>query len=1841
MKRTQTFEPLAIVGMSCLFPKAQSLQDYWANIKEKADCIKEVPETHWKANDYYDADKKCPDHVYTTNGGFLDPVDFNPAEWGIAPTDLDSIDTSQLLSLVVAKGALADAGYANKDFDRDNTSVILGLTGCLELVIPLGARLGHPYWRKAMLHAGIDENITNEVMDSIGKCYVGWQENSFPGLLGNCAAGRVANRLNLGGTNCVVDAACGSSLGALNMAAMELWTGKADMAITGGVDTFNDIFMFMCFCKTPALSKTGHARPFSADNDGTILGEGIGMIVLKRLSDAERDGDRIYACINAVGTSSDGKGKALYAPSVPGQVKALKRAYEQSGIDPHDISMIEAHGTGTGAGDKVEVDALKEVYGVSSTNRPWCALGSVKSQIGHTKAAAGSANIIKAAMALYNKVIPPTIKVSQPAASLIGEDIPFYLPNQPRPWITDEGKTRHAALSSMGFGGSNFHVILSEYKSEKAEYDWERNVELMTISGNDASEVKNKLQALKTSKEIRRFAAEARKSFNTSDKARLAFVIDSNTDIEKLIIDISNKLDTCENKDFTLPNGACFSTMTEQGKIGILFPGQGSQYPGMALSLMCTSPAAFNTLARADKQIGKLDEAGNHLADFIYPRPNYNAEKDALNAELLKATDIAQPSLGAISIGMYKTLRDFGLQPSGFAGHSYGELVSLCAAGLFDSDALSLISRKRGQLMAQGTGDRGGMIAVIGERSSVEAVMSEEKLDLVVANHNSNKQVVLSGKTSEVERAKDVFKARKIKATVLNVAGAFHSKFVADAAKPFYEYLKDFEFGRLNYPVYANTTAEEYPTNVEEARKLLGNQLANQVRFVEIIKKMYADGIRTFIEVGPGAVLSGLIKNILDTTDYKVITMDSSKGKNSSVVDFGRALAQLAAIGYKLSYEKWQNGAEWLEKNPVDAKPKMSIKLCGANYKSKALLEHREEIEKPATRKVGDLSKLAVSVAPVSNNTTPKPVAVPAAAPQPQPVAMNQNTIEALAALQIMQQETAELHKRFLEGQEMAQKALMAALGGNTSNISAISVMGPAIPTAPAMTASPANPVMPKTAPVTQLIQNNKAAENMNASITGTSMPTMKPDTGNKANVAVSNRNVCACAKSESLSGTNTSKIKETLITVVSEKTGYPPEMLSMDMDMEGDLGIDSIKRVEIMSAMQERCPEAPVVQPDQLSNLRTLAQVMETLSAGSSCNTDECTSVANSQKSNAESLSGGNASKIKDTLIAVVSEKTGYPPEMLSMDMDMEGDLGIDSIKRVEIMSAMQERCPEAPVVQPDQLSNLRTLAQVMETLNPNGVDANAICETSNAKAESHDTLNVSTNEEESDDAEGFELKRTIIKAVELGKPEGIKLFQDGDKVVISNDDTELSKALSDKLAEKHINAETLSLADIASGKFPKDIKGLVILAPRPDKPAKNLLKDSSIEWLKDAFMAVKEAGAAIRSNKGMIATISRMDGKFGLGSMTKSTDAVQGGLAGITKTTRYEWPEVVSKAIDLDFHIKETDISSNLLVEEITVSGPMETGLSKNGRIMIEEIEEGRTENHSAPVSIQKGDTIIVTGGARGVTAETAIAFAKKYGTNMVLIGRSPLPKAEPAWLTTLKNEPEIKRAILANSERKLTPKELGAEYKTAMANREVLTNISRLQKLGIKVKYYSASVLDAEQISGIIAEVRSEMGNIAGIIHGAGVKRDKNIEDKTREQLNDVIDTKVKGLDNILTATIEDNLKVIVLFSSFSGRQGRTGQVDYAMANEVLNKAAQKLRVLKSDCHVMAFNWGPWDGGMVDASLRKVFINEGIGLIPLKKGARCPIVELTNSNDGSVEIGIIGLIDGKEALSSSKKA
>jgi acyl transferase domain-containing protein len=462
--------PLAIIGIGCMFPKAGNVQSYWRNIREGIDAITDVPPTHWKPEDYFDPDKDAPDMTYARRGGFIDPVPFDPLLYGISPNNIEATDTTQLLGLVAARAALLDAGYATgrdsqdgRPFDRDRTSVILGVTGTLELVIPLGARLGHPLWRRALRDAGVDAQTAEEVVKRIAEGYVPWQENSFPGLLGNVTAGRIANRFDLGGTNCVVDAACASSLSAIHMAAMELQAGRCDMAISGGADTFNDIFMYMCFSKTPALSPTGNSRPFHAHGDGTILGEGIGVVVLKRLADAERDRDRVYAVIKGIGASSDGKGNAIYAPSAAGQQKALRDACRTAAVTPRTIELVEAHGTGTRVGDAVEAAALSAVYREDRPLGTWCALGSVKSMIGHTKAAAGAAGLIKIALALHHKVLPPTIKVEQPLEVLQPGTAPVYVNTIKRPWPARPEHPRRAAVSAFGFGGINGHVILEEH----------------------------------------------------------------------------------------------------------------------------------------------------------------------------------------------------------------------------------------------------------------------------------------------------------------------------------------------------------------------------------------------------------------------------------------------------------------------------------------------------------------------------------------------------------------------------------------------------------------------------------------------------------------------------------------------------------------------------------------------------------------------------------------------------------------------------------------------------------------------------------------------------------------------------------------------------------------------------------------------------------------------------------------------------------------------------------------------------------------------------------------------------------------------------------------------------------------------------------------------------------------------------------------------------------------------------------------------------------------------------------------------------------------------------------
>ncbi len=2134
MSADQTKQPpLAIVGLSALFPKAENLDQFWSNIRRGVDAITEVPETHWNPDDYFDSNQKSPDMTYARRGGFLSPVPFDPLEYGISPNNLEAIDTSQLLGLVGARRALEHAGYgAGRKFDRSRVGCILGVTGTLEMVIPLGARLGHPKWRKALKDAGVPDDVADDVVQRISESYVPWQENSFPGLLGNVVAGRIANRLDLHGTNCVVDAACASSLSAIHLAALELWTGRSDMVVTGGIDTFNDIFMFMCFSKTPALSPTGDAKPFSDSADGTILGEGVGILVLKRLADAERDGDRIYAVLKGIGTSSDGAGNAVYAPKAEGQIRCLQDAYRVSGVSPDTIELVEAHGTGTKVGDATEVSGLMQVYKSTGRKGAWCAVGSIKSQIGHTKAAAGAAGVIKAVLALQHRVLPPTIKVGQPPAPMMAEDSPFYVNTEARPWCKPHGYPRRAAISAFGFGGSNFHCVLEESPQQFESPDWDGDVQVVALSAPNAAELGRKLQEWATTADwpaLRQRAAASRAAFRPAEAQRLLFVLERDkTDCAKLVAGALTMLDKyADRSQWSTPDGAYYGRGPIVGRLGMLFPGQGSQYVGMLRELSCQFPVMNDVLSEANDVYASCNDASVRtdakLSDYIYPQPSWNqATRDRRDSEL-RATQIAQPAIGAISLGALAVLDQFGVYPEAAAGHSYGELTALCASRRFAPKTLYRLSMLRGRLMAEAQEVDGGMLAVGAPLTQVEAAIKEMAVDLVVANYNSPNQVVLSGRIPEIDRATELFSKRNLRGKKLPVAAAFHSPLVSTASRAFRPELEEVEFAPSQLPVYANSTATQYPADPAAARDLLASQLARPVNFVNEIEQMYADGVRTFLEVGPGAVLTGLVNSILSGREYRAIALDSSNGRRGGIFDLAHALAQLSASGYSIRLDAW-------DPRPAEAAEsgsnRLRIPICGANYvkprtplppRAPMALSSAPETQLPMVSRnemfLGSSAESTViaqtpadPVVTTSDNLTPNFSQASSMSPfsqsdfgsgLPQSDDSLATIQDHLKTLQRMQEETARIHRQFLESQEaalrtfeeLAKRQLELTLrqhqpGSNGSSsrqiafdaatsyapsISdlipaapanqnefigsivepvapqivvpppavpapvaptiAVSIPAAPIPVAPAPVA-PAAASSPLTAIVLSVVSEKTGypTEMLNLGMSldhdlgidsikrveilsalqerVPNLPAFKPEelgslhtlndvvaladarTGSPSPAAFTPSPVATQTAvpvpAAVVTPAAASALTATVLAVVSEKTGYPTEMLNLGMSLDHDLGIDSIKRVEILSALQERVTDLPAFKPEELGSLHTLQDVVtlaEARTAGSSAvaalavvpssTIPAPAPIATAVAPQTGSALAGPSSGLTETVLAVVSEKTGYPVEMLNLKMSLDHDLGIDSIKRVEILSALQERVPNLPAFKPEELGSLHTLNDVViladartvqstsvaappvtqaavpaaavaasviapppvvqstppqqavpasnltatvlsvvsektgyptEMLNLEmsldhdlGIDSIKRVEILSALQERVPNLPAFLPEElgelhtlkdvvtlaeartghlqkpvpapvapapvsmpvsspvtepvrsqvvapprrQTNPGEPCDQPATLVRSVVRAEalppvssaPE--LPIQRGSEIWVTEDGLELSLRIAAELSARGFKPRVVNLDEPSASAIPERFAGLIIVSPAEGTTDRQLWR--AIEWLQKVGPALRRTAA---NSTAVFSTISRLDGQFGFGPRRTITDPISGGLSGLVKSAAREWPELTCKAFDLATDWPSAGDAAQQIVNELFRKGPIEIGLMPGGRSTPKVVEESLTSMVSGPVAIKPGELIVVSGGARGVTAEAALAVAHQWKSRLVILGRSPLPPEEPEWLKKLSSETEIKQGLIASLPRGTLPKVIESNYRQILASREVTMTLARLREAGVPVSYHAVDIRDHATVRPLLLQLQGEFGPIRGIIHGAGVLADQRIEDKTRDQFERVYQTKVSGLRNLLGAVRPDRLEFLCLFSSYTARYGRVGQCDYAVANEVLNKLACQFAVDHPRTHVVSFNWGPWDGGMVTGGLKKLFAAEQVGLIPLTDGANLVVQELSQATSRPVEVLVLGKNEDLPAASAA---
>ncbi|WP_394844171.1 SDR family NAD(P)-dependent oxidoreductase [Pendulispora brunnea] len=1711
--------PIAVIGISALFPGSTDAKGFWSDILAGRDLVSEVPPTHWLIEDYYDPNPAAPDKTYCKRGAFLGPVDFDPMEFGVPPNIMPATDTAQLLALIVAQKVLDDVGESFKSIDREKVSVILGVTSGQELLGSMVSRLQRPIWLKALRDSGIAESEAQSICERIANHYVPWQESSFPGLLGNVVAGRIANRFDLHGTNCVTDAACASALSALSMGMNELAVGQSDLVITGGVDTMNDILMYMCFSKTPALSPTGDCRPFASAADGTLLGEGMAMLALRRLEDAERDGNRIYGVIRGLGSSSDGRSKSVYAPLPEGQARALRRAYEQAGYGPESVELMEGHGTATKAGDVAEFTALKQVFGESARgNGAWCALGSVKSQIGHTKASAGIAGLLKTVLALHHKVLPPTIKVDAPNPNLEIEQSPFYLNTHARPWIRESTHARRASVSSFGFGGSNFHVALEEYvgSAPKAFRLRSQPSELFVLAAPSAKELASACRTHVAKVKESGLSASARASqagFDSSEGSRLAVVASSADELVAKLEQAAGLLDAGGGKAFSTPTGIHYDEGALDGSIAFLFSGQGSQYVGMGADLAM----AFDAAREVWDDAAALQFDGVPVHEVVFPRPVFSDADREAQAARLTATEWAQPAIGVTSLAALSVLREAGVHPDAVAGHSFGEVTALCAAGALDAKSLVAVARARGTLMRDAATTPGAMTAVPLPIDEVRPLV--DGTDVVIANHNHPTQVVLSGSVEAIERIERALTEKKVNAKRLPVATAFHSPLVSGASAQFGEFLAKTPFRTPVLDVYSNTDADLY---TDDVRTRLAEQLARPVRFVDQIEKMWERGVRTFVEVGPGAVLTDFVTRTLGERPHRAIATDR-KGRHG-VTSLNEALGRLAVAGVAVDFSiLWSHDAP-VRDTPARKKPQMAIAITGANVGKPYPPPHpqpRVVVEEPKPRVVVEERRAPVHIANGANGMNGtnglngsngtngsslmhKPVRAHVApvtreVEKREPVAWSPDAQVAwLQAYQEAQRTmaeahatyqriTAESHMAFLKAAETSYSAL-AAMVEPSSTVSVASA--PALITSYVAPPPPPPPVeevpfveaqpAPPPAPVAPVVTH--------------AAPPPPPPAPKEAPAPVAAPAPAPGVDLEAL-----------LLTVVADKTGYPVEMLGMHMELEADLGVDSIKRVEILSGMRERAPGLPEVVASEMAALRTLGQIV------------------------------------------------GYMRE--------RGAVGEGGARPFVQTGRGTSPLPSAP----EQARTSRTQRYVVQ--------------------------------ERPAPAAG------LAQAGLLGAK----------RVVVTDDATGVAQALARTLVRAGLPAEVVA-------EVPADADAVIFLGGL--RPVASV--DEALAVDTEAFHAARAVAKRFSNERGVFVTVQDTGGDFGLAGK-EPLRAWLGGVAALARTAALEWNQASVKAIDVERADRSAEALAEVLAAELLEGGSArEVGLHGDGT---------RTTLASVPVAIASGtrvlneqSVLVVSGGARGVTASSLVALVRQTRARVALFGRTPLTE-EPAVCRGQRDDASLKRVLLADARARgesLTPATLGAQVARIVANREIRATLDAIHDAGGQVRYFDVDVQDTARLHEALASIRQTWGPITGIVHGAGVLADKFIAEKTPEQFAKVFGTKVLGLRALLDATASDPLALIALFSSVAARTGNPGQSDYAMANEVLNAiASAERRRRQGACVVKSIGWGPWEGGMVTPALKALFEERKVPLLSIEDGANRFVQEVQGSPDEVVTV------------------
>lgn len=1133
--------PIAIIGVGCRFPQADDAAQYWRNISESRACFTDIPRDRWDHRTFFNANQREIDKAWTASGGFINGFKKFPAlHFGIAPRRLEVMDPQQRLLIEATRVALMDAGYDDRPFNREKTGVFMGVSVAEFKNIALarvsamqiaGGEFGPPAATQALRDALME--MTENVVPT--------RAFSLAGALTALAATSVSQVFDLGGPSYTLDAACASASVAINDAVLQLRAGLIDCALAGGAYINLTPDNLISFTRIGAISPTGACRPFDEKADGFVQGDGVGVIFLKRLDDALRDGDRVLALIRGTGCNNDGRGEGPMTPRVSGQLRALHAAYGDADFSPATVAFFEAHGTATSVGDPVEIEALGTLLKSAGVDAP-ALIGSVKGVIGHAMSAAGIAGVIKAVKMIEHRVAPAQPNFTRPNASLKLEQHPLEVCAATRALEGRAGGPLRVGVSSFGFGGTNSHIVLEEAPERSRPRGARRAAaaplpEAVVVTAPNFALLDAHLGTLI---EVARredgsladfaFTLNARRK-----KERVRAVIGARTFADfvenalraraALASAPSAKI-PAEGRAATIsagPHAAIYDSGPADAaplKVAFLFPGQGAQRLDLFAGLRGRFSGFADSLRRLSGSVAGI--LPRPLTDYIYPAAG--ADRAVAEAELTQ-TEVCQPAMAALSLSLAELLGSAGVRADVSLGHSLGEFTALAHGGALSAEeAVRLVAIRGGAMRDLALPDPGTMAAVMSDAATVRAAIAGIE-GVWVANINHPRQVSISGTHAGVLAASEALAARGLEVKPLSVSHAFHTPLLSGIALRMEEALAKVEYSTPAHAVCSCIVADRYSADAKSARETLVLHATSAVDFVRALEAARAAGATVFVHLGAGGTLSGFARATLG--DVAVVNMAAVEDDGG--YELVRGLATLCALGVAVDFDAVYagegRGLVGLPETPLEREEYWPVK----------------EQKSPRPRMDQPLPAAGVSLDSLGAKMTTK-----------------NDGSAALVELFRAQAEILAKHAEIIA----AQNRVLAGGGAAAQEVAA-----PATSFAAQFEQAFAKPLSTSTAPAAAPVPQANVEQRVRAEL------------------------------AEVAPAVDTSKVRERVFEIVAKISAFPRDSLRGEQRLVDELGFDSLMVADLGGAVQNAFPAAGGLPQSLFSLQTTVADIAEHIS--------------------------------------------------------------------------------------------------------------------------------------------------------------------------------------------------------------------------------------------------------------------------------------------------------------------------------------------------------------------------------------------------------------------------------------------------------------------------------------------------------------------------------------------------------------------------------------------------------------------------------------------------------------------